>query len=401
MLLVPGADAVKHWLGFTEQVARLLGSRPGRFAPDVALVSRSASPEQLLELASVLGLEPTEDEPRAGARLPALPARTAPFTFRTDLGPTVWVTLERHYGVPTSFDVQVFADGPSTLRIAQPVRFNGRAGALVRFSGEPLLGLPARPSIAELVHPDARWRDGKLQLAFLPISHQLAVQMTFPLLPQATERLLDDVATGHQLSSAGRLGTALAQRADSSVLLDRGVYEAATALTTSRSKELLKRLQELRADGDPDATWGGRSERRCLPAEKLANVRAEDRAAALERLCALGGAERGLESICPSCTSRSFVPLDQTSSSPQCPGCGAVSPYQSGGAPTAVHYRLDSFTDRAGHNGLLPHLLVIAELCRRKPRSHFSPAPTSPSKTAPRRRRTSSVSGTGRSSPAK
>ncbi|MET8061596.1 hypothetical protein ACWECC_34365 [Streptomyces microflavus] len=47
--------------------------------------------------------------------------------------------------------------------------------------------------------------------------------MTFPLLPQATERLLDDVATGHQLSSAGRLGTALAQRADSSVLLDPGV----------------------------------------------------------------------------------------------------------------------------------------------------------------------------------
>ncbi|MET8347507.1 hypothetical protein [Streptomyces microflavus] len=153
MLLLPGADAVEHWLDFPEQVAHLLGSRPGRFAPDVALVSRSASPEQLLELASVLGLEPTEDEPRAGARIPALPARTAPFTFRTDLEPTAWVTLEHHYGVPTSFDVQVFADGPGTLRIAQPVRFNGRAGALVRFSGEPLLGLPARPSIAELVRP--------------------------------------------------------------------------------------------------------------------------------------------------------------------------------------------------------------------------------------------------------
>ncbi|MFD7764754.1 hypothetical protein [Streptomyces microflavus] len=43
MLLLPGADAVELWLGFPEQVARLLGSRPGRFAPDVALVSRSAS----------------------------------------------------------------------------------------------------------------------------------------------------------------------------------------------------------------------------------------------------------------------------------------------------------------------------------------------------------------------
>ncbi|MFH7340575.1 hypothetical protein [Streptomyces sp. KHY 26] len=380
MLLLPGADAVKHWLDFPKQVAHLLGSRPGQFAPDVALVSRSASPEQLLELASVLGLEPTKEEPRAGARIPAPPARTAPFTFRTDLDPTAWVTLERHYGVPTSFDVQVFADGPSTLRFVQPVQFNGRAGALVRFWGEPLLGLPARPSIARLVHPDAQWRDGKLQLAFLPMSHQLAVQLTFPLLPQATERLLDDVSTGHQLSSAGRLGTALAERADSSVLLEPGVYEAANALTTPRSKELLKRLQELRADGDPDAdlaelaaTWGGRSERRYLPADKLPHVKAEDRAAALERLCALGWAERGLESVCPSCTSRSFVPLVQTSGSPQCPGCGAVSAYQSGGAPTAVHYRLDSFTDRASDNGLLPHLLVIAELCRRKPRSHFLP----------------------------
>ncbi|MFD7855113.1 hypothetical protein ACFV6B_12620 [Streptomyces microflavus] len=42
-MLLPGADAVEHWLGFPEQVAHLLGSRPGRFAPDVALVSRSAS----------------------------------------------------------------------------------------------------------------------------------------------------------------------------------------------------------------------------------------------------------------------------------------------------------------------------------------------------------------------
>ena len=380
MLLLPGADEVTHWMDFPKQVAHLLASRPGQFAPDVALVSRSGSPEQLLELASLLGLDATNEEPRAGVRIPPPPARTAPFTFRTDLDPWDWVTLERHYGVPTSFDVQVFADGPSTLRFAQPVRFNGHAGALVRFWGEPLLGLPARESIARLVHRDAQWRDGKLQLAFLPISHQLAVQVTFPLLPQATEQLLEDVTVAHQLSSAGRLGAALTERADSSALLDPGVYEAAIALTTPRSKELMKRLQELRADGSPDAdlaelaaTWGGRSERRYLPADKLPNVGAEDRAPALERLCALGWAERGLESACPVCASRSFVPLNQTSGSPQCPGCGAVSAYQSGGAPTAVQYRLDSFTDRASDNGLLPHLLVIAELCRRKPRSHFLP----------------------------
>ncbi|MFD5256880.1 hypothetical protein ACFWM5_29115 [Streptomyces bobili] len=380
MLLLPGANEVRHWLDFPKQVAHLLTSRPGQFAPDVALVSRSASPGQLRELASVLGLAATIEEPRAGVRFPAPPARTAPFTFRTDLDPWDWVTLERHYGVPTSFDVQVFAGGPSTLRFAQPVRFNGHAGALVRFWGEPLLGLPARPSIARLVHPDAQWRDGKLQLAFLPISHQLAVQMTFPLLPQATEQLLDDVTATHQLSSAGRLGAALTERADTSALLEPGIYEAAIALTTPRSKELMKRLQELRADGSPDAdlaelaaTWGGRSERRYLPADKLPNVGAEDRAAALERLCAIGWTERGLESTCPSCASRSFVPLNQTSGSPRCPGCGAVSAYQSGSVPTAVHYRLDSFTDRASDNGLLPHLLVIAELCRRKPRSHFLP----------------------------
>ncbi|MER8236111.1 hypothetical protein [Streptomyces sp. NPDC094049] len=380
MMLLPGADAVRHWLNFPEQMAHLLGSRPDQFAPDVALVSRSASPEQLLELASVLRLEPTDERPRAGARTPVPPTRTAPFTFRTDLDPWDWVSLERHYGVPTSFDVQAFADGPSTLRFTQPVRFSGHAGALVRIWGEPLLGLPTRPSIAQLVHPDAQWRDGKLQLAFLPMSHQLAVQMTFPLLSQATEQLLDDVTAAHQLSSAGRLGTALAKRADSSALLEPGIYEAAVALTTPRSKELMKRLKELRAEGSPDAdlaelaaTWGGRSERRYLPADKLQNVRAEDRAAALERLCSLGWAERGLESDCPSCNSRSFVPLSQTSGSPQCPGCGAVSAYQSGGIAAAVYYRLDSFTDRASDNGLLPHLLVIAELCRRKPRSFFLP----------------------------
>ncbi|MER6206569.1 hypothetical protein [Streptomyces sp. NPDC001642] len=380
MLLLPGANEVRHWIGFPKQVQYLLSSRPSEFAPDVALVSRSASPEQLQELATVLGLDATNDEPRTGVRIPAPPDRTAPFTFRTDLDPWDWVAAERHYGIPTSLDVQVFADGPSTLRFAQPVRFNGHAGALVRFWGDPLLGLPFRESIAQLVHRDAQWRDGKLQLAFLPIHHQLAVQLSFPLLAQVTDQLLDDVTVTHQLSSAGRLGAALAERADSSALLEPGVYEAAIALTTPRSRELMKRLQELRASGSPDAdlaelaaTWGGRSERRYLPADKLPNARTEDRAAALERLCALGWAERGLESTCPSCASRSFIPLNQTSGSPQCPGCGAVSAYQSGGAPTAVHYRLDSFTDRASDNGLLPHLLVIAELCRRKPRSHFLP----------------------------
>ncbi|MET8289906.1 hypothetical protein ABZV80_32475 [Streptomyces sp. NPDC005132] len=380
MLMLPGANEVRHWLDFPKQVAHLLASRPGQFAPDVALVSRSASTEQLQELASVLGLDATTEEPRTGVRIPAPPARTAPFTFRTDLDPWDWVTLERRYGVPTSFDVQVFADGPSTLRFAQPVRFNGRAGALVRFWGEPLYGLPARPSIARLVHPDAQWRDGTLQFALLPISHQLAFQVTFPLLPQATAQLLEDVTSAHELSSAGRLGAALAERADSSALLEPGIYEAAIALTTPRSKELMKKLQELRADGSPDtdlaelaATWGGRSERRYLPADKLPNIGAEDRAAALERLCALGWAERGLESTCPSCASRSFVPLNHTSGSPRCPGCGAVSAYQSGSVPPAVHYRLDSFTDRASDNGLLPHLLVIAELRQRKPRSHFLP----------------------------
>lgn len=381
MLLLPGADVVSNWMEFPKQVAHLLMFRArGQFAPDVALVSRSASPERLHELASVLGLDATTEELRTGAGIPAPPARTGSFTFRTDLDPWEWVALERHYGVPTSFDAQVFADGPSTLRFARPIRFNGHAGALVRFWGEPLLGLPTRPSIARLVHPDAQWRNGMLQLAFLPIGHQLAVQMTFPQLPQATEQLLDDVTATHQLSSAGRLGTALAERADSSALLEPGVYEAAIALTTPRSKELMKRLRVLRDHGSPDAdlvelaaTWGGRVERRYLSADKLSDVGAEHRAAALERLCVLGWAERGLESACPSCTSRSFVPLDQTSNSPQCPGCGAVSTYQSGNVPTAVHYRLDSFTDRASDNGLLPHLLVIAELCRRKPRSHFLP----------------------------
>lgn len=380
MVLLPGADRVRHWVGFPDQVAHLLSSRPSQFAPDVALVSHAVPQEQLRELAAVLGLEPSTEEPTAGARYPTPPLRSAPFTFLTDLDPMGWVALERDYGTSTWFDVQVFAEGPTTLRFALPVKFNGRAGALVRFRGDPLRGLPARESIARLVHPDAAWRHGTLQLSFLSVSHQLAVQMTFPLLPQVTKQLLDDFTVSHQLSVAGRLGAALAEQADSAVLLEPGVYEAAIDLTTPRSKALMKRLQELRADGSPDvdlaelaATWGGRTERRHLPADKLTKVRAEDRATAPERLCALGWAERGLESDCPSCTSRLFVPLNQTSGSPQCPGCGATSAYQSSSEPTAIHYRLNSFTDRASDNGLLPHLLVIAELCRRKPRSYFLP----------------------------
>ncbi|MFF4731071.1 hypothetical protein ACFY3M_38260 [Streptomyces mirabilis] len=120
------------------------------------------------------------------------------------------------------------------------------------------------------------------------------------------------------------------------------------------------------------SVWGGRAERRFLPAEQLPVVRgvAVD---AVELLCSMGWAERGLETACSQCTIRSFHPMPQTTSTPVCPVCSAPVDYMSDAGHLRVVYRLDGIVDRAADHGVLPHLLVTAALTRDKPLSYFFP----------------------------
>ena len=95
-------------------------------------------------------------------------------------------------------------------------------------------------------------------------------------------------------------------------------------------------------------------------------------AAALERLCAAGWAERGLSVSCGACGLPSFVPFAEATARATCPGCSSPAEYETGSA-LAVYYRLNSHLDLLSDQGVLPHLLTIAALQRQGKQSHFLP----------------------------
>jgi hypothetical protein len=164
------------------------------------------------------------------------------------------------------------------------------------------------------------------------------------------------------------------------LLLDAGVYESANALRTPRSGQLLKDLEEATATSDAGraelveiaSQWGGRAERRFLTASQIPVPR-DIALAALEELCLMGWAERGLQASCDACGITSFHPAAQTSHQPACPACSAPVRYTQDTGNLSTHYRLDGLVDRAADHGVPAHLLVIAALTRENPLSHFLP----------------------------
>ncbi|MFF4363466.1 hypothetical protein [Streptomyces sp. NPDC001604] len=378
MVLLPTGE-VQHWLGLAQQLAGMLG-RPAEFSPDVMLLSRNVPREKLNEIAEVLELQRTEGEVRIGTQFPTPALRQPPFTYRTGLDPRSWLLREREYGLSTSFDVHVFAGDTSTLRFTSPVHFHTQGSwALVRLWGSPLDGLPRRDCVASLVEKNAQWRGDSIQLR-TPAQNDYIFALTVPTLARATEAVLEQASARHALSDKGKLGVVLQAQAVIAALLEPGVYEAVIALTTPRSKELLKELRKIRAEGaDDDAQlvelasmWGGRAERRYRPTTKL-ELSPQRASEAAERLCELGWAERGVETNCAQCGVRTFHPFEQTQRRPVCPGCSSPSRYETTADGLSVFYRLDGFVDRASDQGLLPHLLVIAELTKKEPNSYFLP----------------------------
>lgn len=181
----------------------------------------------------------------------------------------------------------------------------------------------------------------------------------------------------HELSDKGRIGQGILAQHDPQILRRPGVYEVIIDLYTKRSKELAKQLKRAQADGSDEAalleiaqTWGGRARRTYRCAKQLLGGHA---ATALEQLCSVEWAERGLESNCARCGQKTFVPLPDTTSAATCPGCGAAAIYTSTDTGPVVMYRLNTFIDQAADLGVLPHLMTIAALCEQHPTSHFLP----------------------------
>jgi hypothetical protein len=376
MLLLP-VGQVQYWLHFAAELGHVL-ERPGQFEPDVAVCSLAVSDADLDKTASELELQHHEGEPRIGHAWPAAP-RKPPYTYQLGLDARRWLDFERSYGQVTDVDVQLFR-GTTAVRFASPVEFGRGAAALVRLSGALLDGLPRHPAVAERIIKGGIWRDGALQIIARGWGDS-QFEIHVPELAEVTAALLGAATTRHALSAKkGQAGMAWLQQTDISPLVQPGVFAAIRALTTRRSKELVRELRKLRQDGAVDdelaeiaAHWGGRSERRYRCAEQLErDDGVADAAGALERLCAAGWAERGLSVTCGACGLPSFVPFAEATGRANCPGCSSPAEYETGSA-LVVYYRLSSHLDLLSDQGVLPHLLTIAALQRQAKQSHFLP----------------------------
>ncbi|MDX2646989.1 hypothetical protein PV341_26160 [Streptomyces sp. PA03-1a] len=375
VMLLP-RHGVEHWVHFAENVAQHLRAHPDT-TPDVNLYGPSIPKEELHALAAVLRLTPdTSTKIKTSAWGGRDPSKELTYLLNQDA--RIWLLFERSWGRTTLFDAHLYA-GQSTIEFSSPVEFSNQGRALARWSSPAFDPLPRRPEIASMVHPQAVWHRDSLQINTRAM-RRYRLDISVPDLSAVVERLL--TGTVHwELSDKGRLGTALAAQTDVSALLEPSLYEAIIALTTRRTDHFLKAVARLEQQGtelpegikDLAADWGSRMDRRYAPARQLQGMAAKDALPALERACSLGWAERGTAIDCSQCRVKSFIPLIEVGQVARCPGCGAASSFLGTATAVDLHYRLNSFMDRASDQGVLPHLMAIAALTRQRPQSHFLP----------------------------
>lgn len=374
VLLLPSAG-IEDWNDTAQALSSGVLARPAEFTPDVLLVSLHVEDERLHQIAAALGLEPSRDEVSSGHKYPA-ELRTSPFTYTTDVNPWHWYVFGRRYGLDRRFEMHVFT-GRTDVRVASPVKFRHFGSTLVRLSGPPFDGLPRRNSIAGRILRNSEWRGEALQIRTVATDeYQLALDI--PSLADAAAQVLADSTVSHQPSEKGRLAAAFESKAPLSLLLQPYVRDALTALATPRAAELSRQLKQAQSDGTDQhalleiaATWGGRSERRYRRSIDLEGVPNVEAIKIAEQFCALGLAERGLETRCAGCGMSSFVPIATVSGQPQCAACGTATSYTVNKKDLGIYYRLNAFVDRIVDQGVLPHLHVVAELYRRAPHSYL------------------------------
>ncbi|MFF3891260.1 hypothetical protein [Streptomyces sp. NPDC001914] len=379
VLLIPYPE-VEAWHAYDQHVRGLLG-RPGDRSVDVVLRSHSVPEPEIHRIASSWGLEELPGD-SISFGLPAPWAggatRSAPFTYRIGTDPSPWLAARRQWGRQQDLDVHVFLDRPTGVRFRSPVSLSQPAQVLVRLAGEALDGLPRHPQTASSIHPQARWHGAELEIGVVT-DNDVVLELNIPSLEDATMRLLNSLTEKWELSDKGRLGAAMQAQEAPAALLEPGLYDVVMQLFTPRSKELAKELKRAIASGSDEAavlelarSWGGRARRRY---RKVADINLPGLPAAelSERLCALGWAERGLETVCARCGEKSFVPLLSSTPDASCPGCATPARYTADKNGPLTHYRLDTFVDQAADQGVLPHLMAIGTLHRAKPHSSFLP----------------------------
>ena len=376
MLLIP-AEQIFHWTGFADALAYRL-SRPEDIEPDVVLNSLSVGPDQLDEIAGLLGLIESTEPLRGNMQFPPLPLKRAPFTYRRDIAPRTYFHSPRRYGETAQTLVQVYRDS-TVAEVDSPVQFTGGGRALVRVASSAFDGLPKRPTTASLIMKDASWSEDELEYATYA-QNRYRLELRVPTLSEAAWALLKNRTAQAALSTKGQLAHRLNELGAAEALLQDSVIQVIESLRTRRSQDLERALQRVLEHVSPTdelrtrlealaSEWGQRSKRRFLPISEIKGL-GENTGSAVERLCFRSWAERGLKIRCGQCRIRSFVPLPETTPEPQCPACGATNTrFEPAGGGPEMHYRLNARVDRAADQGIIPHLFADAVLTAEDPQT--------------------------------
>ena len=376
MLLVP-AEQIFHWTGFADALAYRL-ARPEDIEPDVVLSSLSVEPDQLDEVAGLLGLIESTEPLRGNMPFPPLPLKRAPFTYRQDIPARRYSCSPRRYGATAHALVQVYRDS-TVVEVDSPVQFTRGGCVLVRLSSSAFDDLPKRPTTASLIMKDASWSEDELEYATYA-QNRYRLELRVPTLSEATWALLKNKNAQARLSDKGQLASRLNELSAVEVLLHDSAVEVINLLRTPRSTSLLRDLKQLLPeDYQPErleqlaSKFGGRAERRY---RSLSHIRGETDnrgGEAAELLCSRSWAERGLKIKCDQCGMASFVPLPQTGPEPRCPACGAThTTFEPANGPQ-LHYRLNALVDRAADQGVIPHLFADAILTNQNPQTFLLP----------------------------
>jgi len=384
IFLVPFED-VLHWDSFDKHLLSSL-DRPNEFSVDVIITSESTSDDDLHELAKRLGLEFDEEaNTRIGlvSRFPVpTDRRKPPFTYCIHDGVSHFTNFDRRYGAVTLADAHFFTGRTSTVTFDSPVNFKEGGRTLVRLESQMFEGLPRRDRVAALIASNAIWRYDALQIGVMA-SSKFRLELSVPRLSEALHTLLQDSVKNYSLSDKGSLAAAFLQREGHlQALLEPNLFETIRALTTPRSKSLVRDLA--RAVGESELSreivevaqsWAIQGKRVYKNVSGIPGLGGGAAAAALERLCALGWAERGLEIKCATCHTSSFIRLGSIPAKfgAKCPACDEMQQYTLSGSGPTVFYRLDGLSDRASDQGVFPHLLTIAALTRLEVHSWFMP----------------------------
>lgn len=383
IFLLPYED-LAHWVDFDKQLLATL-DRPNEFSPDLVITSTSVGESDLHDLARKLQLVRAElsDIELFGGYPLTTERRKAPFTYSVHEGVAQFVDFDRRYGVGTQVDTHFFKGRDTSVKFDSPVPFKFEGGALlVRLESPMFDGLPRRDAVASLIAPGATWHDDGIQLGAYA-RRQFRLDMRVPGLSEALSALLTAKVRNYALSDKGNLAAAFHKRdGEKGALLEPNLYEAIRELTTPRSRSLVNELSRVIGAEESSANivdlaqrWAVQGKRIYRSVSGVQGIPNPAAAVALERLCALGWAERGLEIKCTTCHTSSFLGLGSilAKNGAQCPACDDTQQYTMTGGGPMVFYRLDGLVDRASDQGVFPHLLTVAALTSRQSQSWFMP----------------------------